>query len=245
MWKYKTLQDIGNRHEQEDSLWVGELAGGLLAIVCDGMGGHAKGAEAAKAAQEAFIAAIAAGAPPKAALEEANSAVWDLMSAYSRPGTTLTALFLHDDGSWFCHIGDSSLWEAIGLQWVQMTDRHGNGNILTSCLGYHRSVARQVEAIGMGREDLCWVDPDAFLLVTDGILVEWLKRPPPKPCERNTLKPPPAPADGEDWGAYLQRALKVARDGGSTDNATAIVVWRDFMKLTEEEKGDAISTHFS
>jgi serine/threonine protein phosphatase PrpC len=84
----------GAREEQQDAAYAGS---GVLAVA-DGMGGHARGAEAASAALRAFASAVEGGAQLGDAAGRADEAVRALVDAwsYTAPGTTLVAAHLDE-----------------------------------------------------------------------------------------------------------------------------------------------------
>ncbi len=120
-------QWIGRRDEQQDAFAFSHIAedtfrdhGGALAVVADGMGGLANGAEASRLAVKAFLAAYddkAAGEPvPDAlirALDAANQAVWQLARAgdgVGNVGTTLVAAVIRGPQLFWIGAGDSRLY---------------------------------------------------------------------------------------------------------------------------------------
>src|SRR5260221_9627659 len=77
-----------DKQVNEDSSAYKETAHGLLAVVCDGMGGHAGGKEASELAVATILEIIEAApeaTPPaialKRAIEEANTRVWSMPKA--------------------------------------------------------------------------------------------------------------------------------------------------------------------
>ena len=133
-------QVIGARTEQQDAFGFSDKDdkyfvrhGGLLAVVADGMGGHAYGGEASRIAVKAFLQAYMAKprqAPIIDALcrsfHAANKAVCQFAEAVSEAGncgTTLIAAVVHPASRslYWIGTGDSRILLFRGLQWVQVT----------------------------------------------------------------------------------------------------------------------------
>ena len=116
-WHYAT--DIGTvRDQNEDVALVQEEDRGILAVVCDGIGGCLAGEVASEVAahtlKDTFFDLLDQRDDPKTALVEgirgANRKVWDLSASvdeYTGMGTTLTALWTDGTQSWFGSVGDS------------------------------------------------------------------------------------------------------------------------------------------
>lgn len=128
--KYKliayNIQELGKRANQEDSLYpaLGKLTDAdRLFILCDGMGGHAKGEVASSTVCEAMSNSIKEMCPdPEGAftdeiLIQAISDAFDALDAadpensvLKKMGTTMTFLKLHDNGATIAHMGDSRVY---------------------------------------------------------------------------------------------------------------------------------------
>jgi len=165
---------------------------GVLAVVCDGMGGHEAGEIASRLAVEAIVKRFEedtgdTGAMLVKAVQGANRAVFD--SAAQTPrlkgmGTTCTALVLHRGLAWCAHVGDSRLYLVRAGEIFLMTEDHSavmelvrrgvisrdearhhpDKNVISRALGSHRDVT--VTA---------WPQPfavqagDSFVLCSDGL----------------------------------------------------------------------------
>ncbi|MBX3191301.1 MAG: serine/threonine-protein phosphatase [Labilithrix sp.] len=182
-----------DKQVNEDAADHAETALGVLAVVCDGMGGHAGGKEASELAVKTIFeivkAAPAITSPKDAlrvAIEEANKRVFSMPTNEGgyRPGSTTVALIAHDGGVDIAHVGDSRIYfiHAGAVTQVtkdhsmvqEMVDRniiradeaakHPDANKIMRALGISKDVDVDVRA-----ETLSYVAGDVFVLCSDGL----------------------------------------------------------------------------
>lgn len=119
--KASGISIIGTRDYQQDTWFISENSYGILAVVCDGMGGMECGELASMKAVERIItdfeAADISGQKPKDfLLREAillDQLVHDLKDDAGNPleaGTTLVAVLIADGGAWWISVGDSIIY---------------------------------------------------------------------------------------------------------------------------------------
>lgn len=183
------------RRRNEDSIFFASdvASGKLMAVVADGMGGHAGGALASNLAVAAFRQAWERDAAT--VLDDrwladtvlaANRQVCERASAdpaLSGMGTTVVALLVTDNVAHVAHVGDSRCYRQAANQLAQLTTDHtvvqqmvADGvltaeeaarspirNYLTHCLGAHG------DALGMEQRSLAVQAGDRFLLCSDGL----------------------------------------------------------------------------
>ncbi|MEN9428755.1 MAG: hypothetical protein RLZZ220_3104 [Pseudomonadota bacterium] len=121
LWRMVMETHVGQiRGRNEDCVFCDEDLG--IAIVADGMGGHAGGHVAARLAVDAWVAHLRACLADgevserdvQVAVAEANRAVFSMASSdpsLRSMGTTLVAVCLRADGTLLtCHVGDSRIY---------------------------------------------------------------------------------------------------------------------------------------
>lgn len=210
---------------------------GHLAVVCDGMGGHAGGKEASERALAAIYAAFDGAAPDAAprevlrrAILDANDRVWSMAPpdlGASRPGSTAVAILVHAGGVEVAHVGDSRCYRVHAGKVAQLTKDHSlvqglvdagvvrpdeaknhpDANRITRALGTHASVD-----VELAPAPTPLVANDQFLLCSDGLsdLVE------PEDILSIAGTQPPAQAAG--------RLVDLANARGGHDNITVVIV---------------------
>jgi serine/threonine protein phosphatase PrpC len=177
----------------EDAAAHAETQLGVLAVVCDGMGGHAGGKEASELAVKSIVE-IVQSAPTKTtprdalrvAIEEANRRVWAMPTNEGgfRPGSTVVAILAHAGGAEVAHVGDSRIYlvhagaitqitkdhsmvqEMVDRNIIKAEDaaKHPDANKIMRALG----IAKEVE-VDARPEPVAYVAGDVFILCSDGL----------------------------------------------------------------------------
>jgi len=195
--EYAERSDPGrdpDKQVNEDACGHRETRFGHLCVVCDGMGGHAAGREAAELAVatvfEVFDRAPD-GSPPGPllvqALSEASRRVHEMRTsevALGRPGATAVAVLMHAHGSEVAHVGDSRVYLVHEGQVFRMTRDHSivqelvdRGLLTPQQAAHHPDANRITRALGMAPEVEIELRPqpvhhvagDAFVLCSDGL----------------------------------------------------------------------------
>lgn len=124
----------GERREQEDSFgwYVSETEKhGILAVLADGMGGLAGGAQAAQAAVDVFLTAfrssfISSGDPAQI-LEEIVEQADRALAAIGGSGSTLAALCVQGNKAFWAAAGDSRIYLWRSGRLYQVNEDHNAG----------------------------------------------------------------------------------------------------------------------
>jgi protein phosphatase len=192
--------DVGRvRSSNEDSVAfvapapdAPEARQGYLAIVADGMGGHAAGEVASALATEVVRRVFYSldVEPPralKAAFEAANRAIFEQSAREPEckgMGTTCTAVVIRDGRLWLAHVGDSRAYMLRGREVTQLSDdqtlhaqlvregvmtqeeaeRSPGGNVILQAVGTRKEVAPTIWS-----EGLPLAIGDAIILCSDGL----------------------------------------------------------------------------
>jgi PPM family protein phosphatase len=195
--EYAERSDPGRDPEKqvnEDACGHRETRFGHLCVVCDGMGGHAAGREAAELAVatmfEVFETAAAKTPPSQLlehAVEEASRRIHVMRTseiALGRPGSTAVAVLMHTAGTEVCHVGDSRVYLVHEGQIIRVTRDHSvvqelvDRGLLTQQQAVHHPDANRItRALGMSSEVNAELRPqpvhhvagDAFVLCSDGL----------------------------------------------------------------------------
>ncbi|HLK41316.1 MAG TPA: protein phosphatase 2C domain-containing protein [Polyangiaceae bacterium] len=221
----------------EDASGHRETRFGHLCVVCDGMGGHASGREAAELALATIFDVVdhmPDGTPApqvlRAAIEEASRRVYAMPTseiALGRPGSTVVALLMHAGGVEVCHVGDSRAYLVHEGQVFRVTRDHSvvqelvdRGVLTLQQAAHHPDANRITRALGMSAEvevelrpqPVPYVTGDAFVLCSDGLsdLVE----------DHEIL----ATVGSEPGAQAVGKLVDLANARGGHDNITVVVL---------------------
>lgn len=231
---YAALSEAGPvRKVNQDSFFAGEVGGGYLAVVADGMGGHSTGEVASQKAVEIIRRELAQSRsyPPAAlarAVQSANLEIFDYAADHPENhgmGTTLTSVFIDDQVGLVGHVGDSRVYLVragairqltFDHSWVAERVRQGTltaeeaknhrlRNIITNALGALPEVKLDLSHFQVQKGDRLLLCSDGVnMLLSDDKLLEIVQDFPPTEAAR--------------------QLIDAANALGSPDNVTAVVM---------------------
>jgi protein phosphatase len=195
--EYAERSDPGrdpDKQVNEDACGRRETRFGHLCVVCDGMGGHAAGREAAELALAAIFETFDQtpdGTAPalvlRSAVEEASRRIHTMRTseiALGRPGSTAVAVLMHAGGTDVAHVGDSRAYLVHEGRISRLTRDHSmvqemvdRGLLTPQQAAHHPDANRITRALGMAEEvdvelrpqPVLHVPGDAFVLCSDGL----------------------------------------------------------------------------
>ena len=252
----RTIQ--GGRRYQEDMamVWPGLIGpflaaelplpedGQVLAVLADGMGGHAGGSTASMLACESFVRSFARAdgvviARLRAALDRANDAIAakvDERPMFSGMGSTLVGVHFGPDGVEWVSVGDSPLYLYRNGEIVLLNEDHSMapevdrlaeaGRITWEMARndprrhYLRSAVTggEMEMIDVSQRPLALAAGDIVILASDGIHT--------LPMERIASEIQVIERDGFSASRIGDRLIRAVEDAGEShqDNTTVVVV---------------------
>lgn len=193
--KVAALHNIGRRSGQQDSFDVVPCAGGLLAVVADGMGGLSDGDKVSKKIVSTFHEDAARVRPGQSfdalyqMLAHANQEVNRMLgtSLQGKCGSTLLAVLMEKDRMQWTAVGDSRIYLYRGGSLIQVNREHTykidlleravNGEMSFADLRKDAQLTRLCSYMGMGRikhvdgslNTVRLLPGDRVLLMSDGV----------------------------------------------------------------------------
>jgi len=193
-YKYFSVTNIGlKRNNNEDSLGIFEVDNGILAIVCDGLGGNKAGDVASQLSVNSVHDYFQASNNTdyldriKSAILNANKDILEKSNSssdFKGMATTIEVLFLKDNNAFWGHVGDSRIYLLRNNKLKQLTkdhslvqklvdegyltmkeaEHHPNKNIIMRALGDNNKVEIDLSKIKLNSSD-----DYLFLMCTDGV----------------------------------------------------------------------------
>lgn len=193
--KVAALHNIGRRSGQQDSFDVVPCAGGLLAVVADGMGGLSDGDKVSKKIVSTFHEDAARVRPGQSIdalyqmLAHANQEVNRMLGTalQGKCGSTLLAVLMEKDRMQWTAVGDSRIYLYRGGSLIQVNREHTykidlleravNGEMSFADLRKDAQLTRLCSYMGMGRikhvdgslHTVRLLPGDRILLMSDGV----------------------------------------------------------------------------
>jgi len=239
-FRYITQSNTGlKRSENEDALGVFEIDGGMLVVVCDGLGGNKAGDVASKLAVKTIASRFKEAVEKdileriKDAILEANRTVLEESNKdFDMKGmaTTVEALFLKDDHAYWGHVGDSriyyfkksklkqlskdhSLVQKLvdeGYLTLKEAEHHPNKNIIMRALGDNVSVEVDLSKLKISSSDY-----GKFFLCSDGVTTVV------NDSELEEL------LSGNDFDQISDELSNLVEERGAPDNYSFVILTRD------------------
>lgn len=254
-----SFTEIGKKDTQEDRLYPqsGANAANRTFILCDGMGGHARGEVAAEIVSGTLgrkLDSDSAAGVSTAVFNEALSCCYKALDENlpcedsRRPGTTLTCIRLGDNGVLAAHIGDSRIYQVrpgVGIMFRtedhslvnelvragQITEAearvHPRRNVITRAM--MPGTTNPPHADTMILTDVR--DGDFFFLCCDGVLE--------KLTEARLIK---ILSNSATTDAAKISAIKAVCDTGTRDNYTVWLIPVDRVEGNDSPEGRPVIT---
>lgn len=229
------ITDIGNRAENEDSMYIPADNARPLYVIADGMGGHRAGETASRLAVLSLVDYVENYR--KSSIREALSvgtsyanarvyAASQLSPDYEGMGTTLAAVYIENDKFYTANIGDSRVYLFSGANLWRVTEDHSfvaelvrSGNITEEEARVHPQRNVLTRTVGTKQHETAeiyitsWQPGDVILMCTDGLydgasdseIYDAIKNIP-------------------DLKAVCRELVHLSREGGSDDNVSVILI---------------------
>lgn len=212
--------NIGERSEQQDAIFVKHLeSGGVLLILCDGMGGFNGGSKASNTAISEMLRVICNDNLDNIpdlltyAMDVADSAVFKLKDENNRrlgAGTTCVTVLIKNNKLYWLSVGDSRLYLIRNSAIIQMTRDHVINCQLCSYLGING-----IERYDISEKPLDLMKNDILILASDGLYRSI--------SERDILKYSVTETDVDVLTEKIINSAVNAGKGRNQDNASIIL----------------------
>lgn len=234
LYTFASYCDIGKRTNNEDSLRIVQTDNSLIAIVADGLGGHANGEVASQIAAEQIPQSIL---DKEFDEDELGYAILEASKAICKTNssacTTVAVLWINEDTAIAAYVGDSRIYQFRNGKIIYQSEDHSLvqvaislGKLPPDACRSHKDRNKVYRVLGEKNEnpkiDSCklMVQPgDSFLLCSDGF---W------EPVnEEDMLACLNASSSPETWLEAMTAFVRKANNP-KQDNNTAIAIFANF-----------------
>ena len=193
-YRYRALSEAALAKERnEDSLSIQELEGGILCIICDGLGGEVSAAKASEICVNTIESYFLNNSKQnyldriKNAILESNKKLFEFSMSEGgirKMATTAEVMFLKNHSLFWGHIGDSRIYDLKNGKLSQVTKdhslvqqmldkgflsmkdafRHPNKNIITNALGEKLKIDFDLSKVILNAKD-----KHRFFICSDGV----------------------------------------------------------------------------
>lgn len=133
-YRYTKFSSIGTKRKvNQDALEIAEIDGGVLFILCDGMGGEIAGESVSELATKSIKSFFSASRDEdyldrlKTSVSEANDYIFSVSGTkpdLKKMASTIELLFLKNNIAYIAHIGDSRIYHLKNGKLKQLTKDH-------------------------------------------------------------------------------------------------------------------------
>lgn len=230
-YQYASYTDIGKRGNNEDSLGLQRRKNSLLAVVADGLGGHANGEVASRIAVDTILRELRDKPVDEEELACAMlKASEEICGARISGHTTAAALWLEEDYAVAAHVGDSRIYQFREGKIIFQSLDHSAvqmavlvGELEPEAVRHHKDRNKIFRVLGEEDEpprvdstELTVKPGDRFLLCSDGF---W--EPVTEEAMLQTLGQKETP---ESWLEAMKGIVEDAQDP-KQDNNTAVCIF--------------------
>lgn len=231
-YQFASYTDIGKRENNEDSLGVQPIGNSLLAVVADGLGGHANGEIASRLAVDTIFQRLSHERIDEEALNNAILAADEAIRHSNISGhTTVAALWLENDFAVAAHVGDSRIYQFRDGKIVFQSEDHSVvqmavlvGDLEPDAMRHHKDRNKLFRVLGeeeteakVDSTELNVKPGDRFLLCSDGF---W------EPVDETQMLSSCCADTPEEW-LKTMRQIIIEADDPRQDNSTAIVIFSE------------------
>ncbi len=236
-FKYTSVSRVGlQRKENEDCIGVYKVEGGLLTIVCDGLGGKNAGEIASQITRDSILSNFKTLPIDdyldriKKSIILANKEVFDNSenkNEYKGMATTVEVLYIKENNAYWGHVGDSRIYNYKNGRLKQLTkdhslvqrliddgyltlneaETHPNRHIITRALGENDSIDIDLSKIRIDHSS-----DNLFFVCTDGVSGEI------RDWELETV------LSGKDINKIAKKLENIIEERGARDNFSFVII---------------------